>query len=165
MKANFDIRSKNYVRYHKKYAGNHAHAFWDAPAQKRPSSKKYFLFFSGITTIICRSSSYEELLLINVVIPENIWFFQPNLGVLQQCGCQKPYARFLASFYMYLGSGKNPKIKNVKFLTNGASTCRDITQNRQYHLLDLKTHQKHKDFVLISGRVGDISDLGDVSAR
>merc|ERR1711969_496173 len=75
--------------------------------------------------------SYEEVLLIIIVIPENIRFFQPNLDVSRQCGCQKPYARFLASFYMYLGSGKNPKIKNVKFLTNGASECRNITQNRQ----------------------------------
>ena len=118
-----------------------------------------------IIDAVSTNVSHEELLLINVVIPENIWFFQPNLGVLQQCACQKPYARFLASFCMYLGSGKKPKIKNIKFLTNGASTCRDVTQNRQYHLFDLKTRQKHKDFVLISGRVGDISDLGDVSAR
>ena len=64
--------------------------------------------------------------------------------------------------------GKNPKIKNVKFLTNGASTCRDITQIRNisfYHLLDLKSMQNPYVFVAFSGRVGDIADLGDVSAR
>ena len=63
----------------------------------------------------------EELLQIIIVIPENIRFFQPNLDIPRQCGCQKPYARFLASFCMYLGSGKKPKIKNVKFLTHGPS--------------------------------------------
>jgi len=43
-----------------------------------------------------------------------------------------------------------------KFMTNGASTCRDTTQISKYHLLDLKTCQNTKAFALISGRVGDI---------
>ena len=43
-----------------------------------------------------------------------------------------------------------------KFMTNGASTCRDTTQISKYHLLDLKTCQNTKDFALISGRVGEI---------
>ena len=108
---------------------------------------------------------WEELLLIIIVIPENTCFFQSHPGVLQQGGCQKPYAWFLASFYMYLGSGKNPKIQNVKFLANGASTCRDITQIGKYHLLDLKTWQNTKDFALLSGRVGGLLWLSEVSAR
>ena len=62
---------------------------------------------------------------------------------------------------MYLGSGKNPKIKNVKFLTNGPSTRRAI----ECRLLDLESMQNPLYFGTFSGRVGDIADLGDVSAR
>ena len=60
---------------------------------------------------------------------------------------------------------KNPENKKCKILDKRCFNVQRHHPNRQYHLLDLKTRQKHKDFALISGRVGDISDLGDVSAR
>ena len=58
MKANFDIRSKNYVRYSKKYVENHAHGLPRSPIAKRPRSGWKYLYFSGITMIISSSSSY-----------------------------------------------------------------------------------------------------------
>ena len=43
--------------------------------------------------------------------------------------------------------------KYSKLFTNGASTCRKSPPNVEFHQIDLKMHQKYKQFVLISGRV------------
>ena len=60
---------------------------------------------------------------------------------------------------------KKTENKKCKILDKRCFNVQRHHPNRRYHLLDLKTCQKHKDFALISGQVGDISDLSDVSAR
>ena len=59
------------------------------------------------------------------------------------------------------------KIKDFhkKFLVEKNINVQRHHPNHQYHLLDLKSMQNPYAFGAFSGRVGDIADLGDVSAR
>ena len=73
--------------------------------------------------------------------------------------------RFSASPTIIFASGKKPKIKNVKFLTNGPSTCRDI----ECRLLDLESMQNPLYFGHVCRssmrNPGKIIVLGDIFAR
>ena len=66
-----------------------------------------------------------------------IWFFDANLVTFVIFHFTATGMRFPASPWSIFGYKKNSKIKNWKFLTNGASTCRDI----DCRLLDLKSMQ------------------------
>ena len=72
--------------------------------------------------------------------------------------------RFSASPTIIFAAGKKPKIKNVKFLTNGPTTCRDI----ECRLLDLESMQNPLYFVhfyMSSVRnPGKLIVLGDIFA-
>ena len=52
--------------------------------------------------VFCIPMICEELLLIILVIPEKIKFFQSDLGRLRMRGAQRACAWFLTYFYMYL---------------------------------------------------------------
>ena len=60
---------------------------------------------------------------------------------------------------------KKPENKKCKILDKRCFNLQRHHQNRQYHLLDLKTCQNTKDFALISGRVGDILWLSTLKHR
>ena len=71
---------------------------------------------------------------------------------------------FMDSLYS-LVHRKKPENKKCKILDKRCFNVQRHHPNRQYHLLDLKSMQNPYVFGVFSGRVGDVADLDDVSAR
>ena len=131
--------------------------------------------------IISSSSSYEELLLIIIVIPEKTRNFQTALGLFRVSGSQRACACFLTYFYVHFSYFFYQVQKYSKLLTNGPSTCRDITQNSAFgnskiaynciyivnlRFLIFRFPQIYNVNAVISDfRVSESAILGDVSAR
>ena len=67
--------------------------------EKMPSSEGENDKFSGVRYIFSIASSYEELLLIIVFIPEKNMFFQSNLGLFRPGERRRTCAWFLIRFY------------------------------------------------------------------
>ena len=108
---------------------------------------------------------YDELIEKSLTVNTFFAILDAHLGLFYTVSKGGTAIGFPASPTINLGSKKNPKIKNVRFLTNGASTCRDV----ECRLLDLKSMQNPLYFGGFSDGIGDntvISPiLGDVSAR
>ena len=84
-----------------------------------------------IVMIYSRTSSYEELLQIIIVIPENFGKFYWTSVFLSRRP-QKPCAWFSTYFLRYLAVGRDPKSIEAFFFSNELETCRSDLHNQRF---------------------------------